>query len=194
MHPLVNSKFVLMDHWFIVEMLIGKIQIVQEKSMIVTIFNYIDNHQLERLIIKTDKNSSRTLSKTSATCWCREFQGNLRLKWYVRKSRKTRAKGQGMKETVMFLHLLMADQAVKTKKILVIRKYIKLRIPDMVKVTLTILAKTCLRTQNMKSKTKAISLIHIDLRISTVENQWETGATLTSLQQYNNQLFLKIMV
>ena len=76
-----------------------------------------------------------------------------------------------MKDTVMFHLLLKENQVLKTKMILEITKYINQRIHERVKVTPTILVISCLRTQNVKSKAKAISLILIDLRISTVENQ-----------------------
>jgi len=58
-----------------------------------------------------------------------------------------------------------------------ITKYTNPRIPGRFRVTQTILA-----TLTLKSKTIAICLIAIDLTISMVGNQWETGVTLMSLQ------------
>ena len=84
----------------------------------------------------------------------------------------------------MFLLLLKGDQVQKTKMIPEITKYIKQRIHEKVKVTPTILVICYLQIQNMKNKIKAISLIRIDLRIFMVENQWETGATSTSLRLF----------
>ena len=74
-----------------------------------------------------------------------------------------------MKGTVTFLLLQMADQELKTRMILETTKFTKQRIRERVKVTPTIRAIFCLRT--MKNKIKVISLIHLDLRISTEENQ-----------------------
>ena len=74
-----------------------------------------------------------------------------------------------MKGTVTFLLLQMADQELKTRMILETTKSTKQRIRERVKVTPTIRAIFCLRT--MKNKIKVISLIHLDLRISTEENQ-----------------------
>jgi hypothetical protein len=72
----------------------------------------------------------------------------------------------------MFLHLQMGDQELKTRiMILETTKYIRQRILERVKVTPTILVIYCLRIQNMKNKIKAISLIHLDLRIFMEENQ-----------------------
>ena len=74
-----------------------------------------------------------------------------------------------MKGMVTFLLLQMADQELKTRMIQETTKSTKRRIRERVKVTPTIRAIFCLRT--MKSKIKVISLIHLDLRISTEENQ-----------------------
>jgi hypothetical protein len=76
-------------------------------------------------------------------------------------------------EAIMFLLLFqMGDQAIKTRiMILGTTKYINQRIQERYKVTPTILAISCLQTQNMKNKTKATCHIHIDLKISTAENQ-----------------------
>jgi hypothetical protein len=72
----------------------------------------------------------------------------------------------------MFLLLQMGDQELKTRiMILETTKYIRQRILERVKVTPTILVIYCLRIQNMKNKIKAISLIHLDLRIFMEENQ-----------------------
>jgi hypothetical protein len=72
----------------------------------------------------------------------------------------------------MFLLLQMGDQELK-KRIMILEttKYIRQRILERVKVTPTILVIYCLRIQNMKNKIKAISLIHLDLRIFMEENQ-----------------------
>lgn len=171
-----------MGRWFSTAGIrIGRTPIAQERSMIANIINCTGNLQQENSIIKTGINYSKTLSKTSATCWCLASKGNLR-----HKCRRTRAKEQ---ETIKFLHLLIVNLAVKTREKIETTKYIKRRIPEMVKVTQTIQVRTCLRTQNKKSKTKAISPTHTDLIISTVVSRWETGATLMSLQ-----LFLIIIV
>ena len=74
-----------------------------------------------------------------------------------------------MKGTATFLLLQMADQELKTRMIQETTKSTKLRIRERVKVTPTIRAIFCLRT--MKNKIKVTSLIHLDLRISTEENQ-----------------------
>ena len=74
-----------------------------------------------------------------------------------------------MKGTATFLLLQMADQELKTRMILETTKSTKQRIRERVKVTPTIRAIFCLRT--MKNKIKVTSLIHLDLRISTEENQ-----------------------
>lgn len=74
-----------------------------------------------------------------------------------------------MKGTVTFLLLQMADQEPRTRMILETTKFTKQRIREKVKVTPTIRVIFCLR--NMKNKIKAISLIHLDLRISMEENQ-----------------------
>ena len=80
MLPSVNTnKFVLTDHLSkTAEMPIGKIQIVQEKLMIVTIFNYIDNLQPVKSITKTDRDSSRISNKIS--CWFLAKKDSLRFK------------------------------------------------------------------------------------------------------------------
>ncbi len=66
-------------------------------------------------------------------------------------------------EAIMSLLLFqMGDQAIKTRiMILGTMKFINQRIQEI----------SYLQTQNMKNKTKAICHIHIDLKISTVENQ-----------------------
>lgn len=163
----VISKFVLMAQWLIIaEIYTGKIQIVQEKLIIAISYNCKGSLPLEILTIKTGRNCSRTLSRTSARCFYRVLQ---------RHNYRREAKAK------ITLHLsLKAEEAFLTKNILETTKNIKANIQIKISFMLWIQASTNPKIQEERNKIKAITCIHTDLKTSQADNQWEIGVTLMS--------------